>query len=76
MIYSWNLFGTRVAEDAAAVDHDFQFVIGKLHLWMDAVFCNQFALKAPGQASYAASNQAAVDLDLGILVHGDKSANH
>ena len=64
-----NPLGTRVSEDTATVGEDFKLVVGKLHLWMDAVFRYEFALKAPGQASDAASNQATVDFDLRILVH-------
>ena len=72
-----NLLGTRVAEDAAAVHEDFQLVVGKLHLGLNAVFRYQLALEAPGQASQTASNQAAVDFDLRILVHGsERRANH
>jgi hypothetical protein len=40
------------------------------HRGTDAVLRFDLSLKAPGQASQAASKQAAVDFDLRIFVHG------
>jgi len=69
IFYRRNLFGSRVAEDTAAVHEDLQFVVSEPHLRTDAVLRNQLALKAPGQASYSTSNQAAVDFNLSVPIH-------
>ena len=58
-----------VREDTAAIDQHLEFAVGKFHLRQDPVFRLEFALKAPGQASFVGSNQAAVNLDLEVLVH-------
>jgi len=61
-----------VAEYALTVHQDFELVVSVLHLRLDAMLRNQFALQAAGQASEAWSNQAAVNLDSGVLVHNGK----
>ncbi len=43
--------------------------MGVSHLGVNAVFRLQFLLKAPGQASFVASNQAAANLNPNVLVH-------
>jgi hypothetical protein len=44
-------------------------VVLVMNLGPDAVFRNQFALEAAGQASEAGSNQAAANLDSCVPVH-------
>ncbi len=56
-------------ENAVAINQYFQLTVGKSHLRLNAVFRFQFALQAPGQASFIGSNQAAVDFDSSFLVH-------
>ena len=58
-----------IGEDAAAVDQHLKLSVGVTHLRFDAVLRFELALKAPGQASFVASNQAAANLDFVVLVH-------
>ena len=52
-----------------AVDQDLEISVGVADFRLNAVFRFEFALKAPGQASFVGSNQAAADIDFGVLVH-------
>jgi hypothetical protein len=58
-----------VAEDTAAVYQHLKLVVLVMDFRADAMFRNQFALEAAGQASEAGSNQAAANLDSRVRAH-------
>ena len=58
-----------VAKDASAIHQHLKLVELMVDLRPDAVFSDQFALEAAGQASQAGSNQAAANLDSCAPVH-------
>ena len=52
-----------------AVDQHLKLSVGVADFRLNAVFRFEFALKAPGQATFVGSNQAAADFDFGVRVH-------
>ena len=56
-------------EDTDAVDQYLKLSVSVSNLRLDTVLRFKFALQAPGQASFVASNQAATNLDFSVLVH-------
>ena len=58
-----------IREDTDAVDQYLKLSVSVSDLRVDTVLRFKFALQAPGQASFVGSNQAAVNLDLSVLVH-------